>query len=146
MSRETLINLLRLVADKEETVWAFSHQTDSGYGSRSQATFALGTRIGPDEMCIGITCGPAKNGSPGRAWAELKPWRPGTKTTNERIKRWLEIRAKDRARFPISMAASVSEELAKLPPIKVRWRAGAYTGSNLVLEAKQGNPVVSVRS
>jgi hypothetical protein len=84
MSRETIAMLLRLVADKDQMLWARSHETNSGYGNSSSATFAFCARIGADELCIAIKLGPAKKGSPGRAWSDLKPWRPGMRVGESR--------------------------------------------------------------
>jgi hypothetical protein len=139
MSCETIAALLRLVADKEQMLWARSHETTFGYGSSSQATFAFCARISANKLRIAITRGPAKSGSPGRAWPMLRPWRPGTRSTDEKIKFWLKISGTDEVQFSLSMAGSVAAELAKLAPF--RWRFGSDS-SNQIFAVEHGNPVV----
>lgn len=139
MPRETIATLLRLVADKEQMLWARSHKTTAGYSESSPATFAFCARSA-DELCIAIKSGSARNGSPGRAWSDLKPWRPGTRATNDKINRWLENHPEDQVRFPLSMAGSVAAELMKLSPVKIRWREGVFSGQIFAVE--HGNPQV----
>ena len=105
MSRETIASLLRLVANGERLAWARSHEADSS---------------------------PAGEASPGRAWSNLKPWRPATQATADKLKHWLDVNSEDRIRLPVANAASVGSELMKLPAPRIRWRKGVWSGSNEV--------------
>jgi hypothetical protein len=144
MSRDTIATLLCLVAGKEKMLWARSHETNSGYGDSSSATFAFCARTSANELSIAIKLGPAKNGTPGRAWSDLKPWRPGTRTTNDKINRWLENPTEDQVRFSLSMAGSVAAAVIKLPPVKVRWRKGVSSDENEIFAVEHGNPKVQM--
>jgi len=131
MSRETIASLLRLVANGERLAWARSHEADN-FAHSLTATVALCARIDPSELCIAIACSPAGEASPGRAWSNLKPWRPATQATADKLKHWLDVNSEDRIRLPVANAASVGSELMKLPAPRIRWRKGVWSGSNEV--------------
>jgi hypothetical protein len=132
MTRETIASLLRFIIEGEELAWARSSSLKSGFGSISQATFALCARVSQDDVCIAITRGPQKDGSPGRAWRDLKPWRPNTIKTAEKLARWLKQPFPDRVRLSLSEAADVANELPRLPVQHTRWHH-LYTSDNEII-------------
>src|SRR3954462_15574059 len=94
MSRETISSLLRLVANGEQLAWARSHEADN-FAHSLTATVALCARIDPSELCIAIACSPGGEATPGRAWSNLKPWRPATQATADKLRRWLDVNTAD---------------------------------------------------
>ena len=131
MSRETVAEILRLVATGEELAWARSHETRHGYGNSSSATLALCARVNSHEVCVGIARGPAKAASPGRAWQDLQPWRPKARVAAEKLRMWWSTEGEDRIRVPAADVAMVVRELANLPPAKIRWKDGFFTDNDL---------------
>ena len=127
MSRETVAEILRLVATGEELAWARSHETRNGYGDSSSATLALCARVNTDELCVGIARGPAKAASPGRAWQDLQPWRPTARVAAEKLRRWWSTEGEDRIRVSANNIAAVAHELTNLPLAKIRWKEGVFT-------------------
>jgi hypothetical protein len=133
MSRETLASLLNVIIDGKELAWARSDSTNSCYGSGHPATFALCARTGPDELSLAIASGPGKNGSPGRAWPPLKPWRPSTCKTRESLSRWLNEDNPELVRLSLLEAACIAKQLTTLPPAKTRWHHLETDGNAIVI-------------
>jgi hypothetical protein len=133
MSRETLASLLRVIIGGEELAWARSSSLNSGMGSGRDATFALCARTSPSELHIAIACGFERRGSPGHAWPDLKPWRPNTRKTAEKLKRWLDADANDLIRLSNKEADSVASKLTKLPPPKTRWHHLDTSGNEIII-------------
>ena len=75
MSRETVAELLRLVANGEELAWARSMRRATATATRVQRPWLCvsGSTL---MSCASDRSGSAKAASPGRAWQDLQPWRP----------------------------------------------------------------------
>src|SRR4051812_1781464 len=123
MSRETIASLLRLVANGERLVWARSHEADN-FAHSLTATVALCARINSSELCIAIACSPAGEATPGRAWSNLKPWRPATQATADKLKHWLDVSRKN---SPGRRPACSSGPICRL--LKGVWHGLADAGS-----------------
>jgi hypothetical protein len=131
LSRETVAELLRLVAAGEQLAWARSHETRNGYGDSSSATLALCARVNTDELCIGITRGPAKAASPGRAWQDLQPWRPTARVAAQKLRRWWSTAGEDRICISAGDVEMIARELANLPAAKIRWKESVSTQNDV---------------
>jgi hypothetical protein len=133
MSRKTLVALLKVIISGKELAWARSGYTTFGYGNGPSATFALCARSGPTQLCVAISTGPEKVGSPGRVWPQLKPWRPNTSKTADKLKRWIATQSTELIRLSLKEANAVARELAKLPPPKTRWHHLETSGNEVIV-------------
>ena len=75
ISRQTIASLLRVIVSGRQLAWVRSEQVGSNLNYTS-ATIAACPRISRDKLIIGIKGASAYKSSPGRAWPELRPWRP----------------------------------------------------------------------
>ena len=123
ISRQTIASLLRVIVSGRQLAWARSEQVGSNLNYTS-ATVAVCARISRDKLIIGIKGAPAYKSSPGRAWRELRPWRPQSQRTQAKFEVWRSSQSRDRMRISIPMAPWVASELLKLPPPKIRWHIG----------------------
>jgi hypothetical protein len=107
LSIATFVRMLQAVAAGKRVSWAWSSWTTHGYGRGYPATIALCFRREDGCVVFGASEGRDKCNSPGRAWTELRPWRPGTTATTHKLDSWAKQVAADRLRVPGSLLVKI---------------------------------------
>lgn len=85
ISAESIVKVLKNLEDPNCSVsWCSANWINNGKGLTH---VLLAVRLN-DHVFIANAEGNVQRSSPGRAWADLKPWNPSLKTIKDKIKSW----------------------------------------------------------
>jgi hypothetical protein len=107
LSAMTVARILQAVRARKSVAWGWSSWTTAGYGRSYPATMALCFRREDGCIVFGAAQGRDKCASPGLAWKELQPWRPGTSATSRKLEAWANRHATDRLCVPAALLSEI---------------------------------------
>jgi len=107
LSAMTVVRILQAVRAGKSVAWAWSSWTTAGYGRGYPATIALCFRREDGCIVFGAAQGRVKCASPGLAWTELQPWRPGTSATSRELEAWANQHGTDRLCVPAALLTDI---------------------------------------
>jgi len=88
ISADSIVKVLDNLENPNCSVsWCSANWINNGKGLTH---VLLAVRI-KDHIFIGHAEGSVQRSSPGRAWADLKPWNPNLKTIKEKIRSWTKV-------------------------------------------------------
>jgi hypothetical protein len=113
LSASTVGEALSLMVGDTQGVWAWSSWMGYGFMTGT-ATVALAVRSTKGDVVLRIADGTNRRVSPGRIWADLQPWRPGTPSTERKLETWARTKAPDRVVIPSSKLPAVITALSRI--------------------------------